>query len=156
MTDTFTTSSEGETMDLAAQFASSLQPRDIVTLHGPLGAGKTCFVRGLARGLGMNPALVSSPTFIICQEYERDDHLRLAHIDAYRLAGPDDLEAIGWEELVGAADTISAIEWPERIAGALTHASCIAVTIKPTGQHERVISIDPRPSFAEKLFRYRQ
>ena len=137
---TRTTTSEAETMEVAAELAARLQPGDIIALRGPLGAGKTCFVRGLARGLGLNPASVSSPTFIICQEYERADLLRLAHVDAYRLAGPDDLDSIGWEELLESSNTILAIEWPERIARAIPTESRIDVTFKHTGKHEREIT----------------
>lgn len=130
---------------MAAALASQLQPGDIVALHGPLGAGKTCFVRGLARGLGLNPKAVSSPTFVICQEYERDHRVRLAHIDAYRLAGPDDLDSIGWDELLESPNTIIAIEWPERVERAIPIHTRIDVTIRHAGEHEREITIiDPR------------
>src|SRR4029079_6167387 len=95
-----TTTSESQTLDLASQLAANLHSGDVVTLEGPLGAGKTCFVRGLARGLGLDPSSGASPTFISCREYSNGSALRLAHIDAYRLRGPDDLDAIGWDELL--------------------------------------------------------
>ena len=61
-----------QTMQIARDLAVNLRPGDLVALEGPLGSGKTCFVRGLAAGLGLNPSAVSSPTFVICQEYQRD------------------------------------------------------------------------------------
>src|SRR5688572_12984790 len=127
----FQSSSEQQTIDLAAALAQRLIPGDIIALEGPLGSGKTCFVRGLARGLGIDPTQVSSPTFIIVHEYEA----RLYHLDAYRLQGgtPEELESIGWTELLHAAagrndenggaggtgGAVIAIEWPSRIGLAL-------------------------------------
>ncbi len=127
----FQSTSEQQTLDLAAALAQRLIPGDIIGLEGPLGSGKTCFVRGLARGLGIDPAQVSSPTFVIVHEYEA----RLYHLDAYRLQGgtPEELESIGWTELLLAAarrdgesggaakagGAVIAIEWPSRIGLAL-------------------------------------
>lgn len=99
---------------------------DIVALQGELGAGKTQFVRGLAKGMGLNPRQVSSPTFVMAQEYElaenRDcPHYLLVHIDAYRINNDEDLASIGWhghgEELREGA--VVAVEWASLIAPAL-------------------------------------
>jgi tRNA threonylcarbamoyladenosine biosynthesis protein TsaE len=113
------TKSEQETLDFAMTFAKSLSSFAIIALEGELGAGKTCFVRGLCEGLGGDPRQVNSPTFTIMQEYEVGKGRRLVHIDAYRLSDEDELESIGWEELICEKNTIIAIEWASRIASAL-------------------------------------
>ena len=113
------TKSEEETHLLAANFATSISAPAIIALEGELGAGKTCFVRGLCEGLGGDPRQVSSPTFVIMQEYNVEGNQRLVHIDAYRLLGEDDLETIGWEELLEDNKAIIAIEWPSRIQNAI-------------------------------------
>ena len=107
------TEDERGTEALAEQLAATLHPGDVVLLSGPLGAGKTAFVRGLAGGLGLSAADVSSPTFTLIHEY-RGGRLTLFHVDLYRLtdASADDL---GLQEL-GVDDGVLAIEWPERLA----------------------------------------
>lgn len=114
--------SADETMGIAAELAATLRGGAFIALHGDLGAGKTCFVRGLARGLGIDPRAVSSPTFVIMHEYESaatDEPRVLIHVDAYRLNGVVELEGIGWEELLDRRDAVIALEWPERIGDAL-------------------------------------
>lgn len=116
---TLKSTSPEETMQIAARLAVALQPGDVLALSGPLGAGKTCFVRGLAAGLGIDPRRVSSPTFVLVQEYEtqRAGPVRtLIHVDAYRMAGGDeDLATVGWDEMINAPDAVLAIEWPDRL-----------------------------------------
>jgi tRNA threonylcarbamoyladenosine biosynthesis protein TsaE len=115
-----------ETMALGAAVAGLVRPGDTVALIGELGAGKTQFVRGLAEGLGIEPQRVSSPTFVFLQEYDRADSdadaLVVAHVDAYRLSGTDDLASIGWEgdgeELRRGA--VLVVEWADRIEAALS------------------------------------
>ncbi len=114
-----TTNNEQETHDFAVSFAKTLSSGAIILLEGELGAGKTCFTRGLCEGLGGNPREVNSPTFIIMQEYAISDDRRLVHIDAYRLSGEEELESIGWNELLEDRNTIIAIEWPSRIQNAI-------------------------------------
>jgi tRNA threonylcarbamoyladenosine biosynthesis protein TsaE len=106
------THSEDETIAFARDFARGLNAGDVVLLSGNLGAGKTAFVRGLAQGLGIDPADVSSPTFTLVHEY-RGGRLALYHADLYRVerAATEDL---GLEEL-GVADGVLAIEWPDRL-----------------------------------------
>ncbi len=113
------TSSPAETMEFAAKLASELKGQDILLLEGDLGAGKTCFVRGLCQGLGGDSNQVNSPTFVIMQEYPIKKNMRLVHIDAYRLSGPEELETIGWDELLKDKDAIIAIEWASNIAAAI-------------------------------------
>ena len=110
---------EQETLDAAINFAKQLTPPAVILLEGELGAGKTCFVRGMCEGLGGDPRQVSSPTFSIMQEYEVVSAGRLVHIDAYRLSGEDELATIGWDELLEDKNVVIAIEWPSRIKNAL-------------------------------------
>ena len=91
--------SVAETESIAAELSRTLRGGECVALRGDLGAGKTQFVRGLVRGLGGNPRAVSSPTFVLLNVYEAG-RLPVYHLDAYRVAGPDDFEAIGFSELL--------------------------------------------------------
>ena len=134
------TKSEQETIDLAIEFASTLLANDVILLDGELGAGKTCFVRGLCEGLGGDPTQVNSPTFVIMQEYEVDGGIRLVHIDAYRLSGTEELDTIGWDELLSDPLTIIAIEWPSKITDALPEHA-ITVSIEHLKEHERSLTI---------------
>ena len=105
------TGSEEETSRVGESFAADLKAGDVVFLYGPLGAGKTAFVRGLARGLGASGDDVSSPTFTLIQEYQ-GARATLYHVDLYRLE-PKEIPDLGLEELL-AGDGIVAIEWAER------------------------------------------
>jgi tRNA threonylcarbamoyladenosine biosynthesis protein TsaE len=104
------TNSELETEAAWARLAGSLHAGDVVLLYGDLGAGKTAFTRGLARGLGIDPADVSSPTFTLIQEYH--GRLTLYHVDLYRL-DEREVDDLGLEELV-LGDGVVVIEWAER------------------------------------------
>jgi tRNA threonylcarbamoyladenosine biosynthesis protein TsaE len=108
--DTITTSSEEETSAVGERLGSRLRAGDVVLLYGNLGAGKTAFVRGLARGLGAPAEEVSSPTFTLVQEYA--GRLPLFHVDLYRLE-PAEVDDLGLEDLI-TGDGIVAIEWGER------------------------------------------
>ena len=120
------TRSQDETERFAEALAAARRPGDVLLLSGPLGAGKTAFVRGLARGLGIDPDEVSSPTFTLIHEY-RGGRLRLFHVDLYRLgtAGAEDL---GLDEL-GVDDGVLAIEWPDRLGHAFRGAIEVEIAV---------------------------
>jgi tRNA threonylcarbamoyladenosine biosynthesis protein TsaE len=105
------TRSESETEEIAAELAGELKPGDVVALYGPLGAGKTSFVRGLAAGLHCVQA-VRSPTFSLINEYSGP--LPLYHFDFYRLDGAAEIDDLGWTDYLE-SDGVLAIEWPEKV-----------------------------------------
>jgi len=104
-----------QTAKIAAEFAKTLQPGDVVTLNGDLGVGKTAFVQGLAKALGITD-YISSPTFTIVNCYEAETPLY--HFDVYRIADPEEMYEIGYEEYIN-GDGICIIEWAELIADIL-------------------------------------
>jgi tRNA threonylcarbamoyladenosine biosynthesis protein TsaE len=101
-----------ETTRLGKKLGGLLAPGSVVALSGGLGAGKTCFTKGIALALGISDE-ITSPTYTIVCEYEGAVPLR--HIDAYRLSGEADFELMGGEELI-AEDRVVVVEWPEKIA----------------------------------------
>ncbi len=109
--------SEAETEALGRRLAARLVGGELIALHGELGAGKTVFARGLARGLGITE-VVTSPSFTLVQEY-RGPALRLYHVDLYRLNGAADALAFGLDELIADDQAVTVVEWPERLAGLL-------------------------------------
>jgi tRNA threonylcarbamoyladenosine biosynthesis protein TsaE len=128
------TRSEAETIAAGRELGGALRAGDVVLLTGPLGAGKTAFVRGLAAGLGCNPDEVSSPTFTLIQEYPGP--LVLQHVDLYRLSPPE-ADDLGLDELSERA--VMAVEWPDRWRGAPTTAT--HVTIAMAGEAARRITV---------------
>ena len=141
---TFHTTSVDQTQTLARLLSTRLRPNDTLALHGDLGAGKTAFVRGLVAGLGGNPRSVSSPTFVLLNVYDRPPiRLSVYHLDAYRVAGPSDFDAIGFPELLTQGGVV-VVEWPQRIADLLPPQT-IHVRLTPTGPTTRRIQIDPPP-----------
>jgi tRNA threonylcarbamoyladenosine biosynthesis protein TsaE len=150
----FRSDSSEQTRRLAAALGRNLRPGDLVALEGELGAGKTCFVRGLAEGLGLDPAQVSSPTFVIAHEYEPskagEGAATLIHVDAYRLPTGDDLETIGWSEIIERGEAIIALEWPARVADALPRDR-IDVRLEHAGDHARAITITAAPAMSDRL-----
>ena len=134
---TFYTKNESETEDLGGRLARQLPDGAVVAMYGELGAGKTAFVRGMARGMGLN-CRVTSPTFTIVNEYlgERE----LIHFDMYRLSGADELFDIGWEDYL-ARGAVCAVEWSENVEGAF-FGDEIRVTIEKLSDTERKITIE--------------
>ena len=132
------THSESETEDAGALFAATLHDGDVLLLHGDLGAGKTAFVRGLARGLGAAPEGVSSPTFTIVQSY-RGASLTLVHADLYRLS-PEEVDDVALDDLLAPA-TVMAVEWAERWTSAPRGA--IEVRLEHAGDTDRRLVVVP-------------
>ncbi len=110
-------------------------------LDGPLGAGKTTLIRSLAGALGIDEAMVSSPTYVVVNEYPNEAGPGVVHADAYRLAGSDDLDALGWDQLTSGG-SIVLVEWGERIADA--HPEAVRIVIEPTGETSRRLTL-PAP-----------
>ena len=133
---TFFSNSEAETEAAGASLARTLPDGAVVALYGDLGAGKTAFVRGMARGMGIE-ARVSSPTFTIVNEYL--GARELYHFDMYRLASSDELFDIGWEDYL-ARGGVCAVEWSENVADAF-EGDEITVRIEKTGENGRTIII---------------
>jgi tRNA threonylcarbamoyladenosine biosynthesis protein TsaE len=128
------TRSEDETIAAGRSLGRSLGPGTLVLISGPLGAGKTAFVRGMAEGLGCDLEGVSSPTFTIIQEYAGP--VPLEHVDLYRLT-PAEVDDLGLDDLLVGA--VMAIEWPERWVSAPSGARVVRIT--PTGEDTREIEI---------------
>jgi tRNA threonylcarbamoyladenosine biosynthesis protein TsaE len=120
-----------ETRRLGETLARHLQPGDVVLLSGELGAGKTVFVQGLARGLGYDGP-VSSKSFVLLGEYAGRD--KLYHADLYRLEDPEQVEELALDEI--SADGLLAIEWPERGEWALPEEDLL-VRFEVTGETTR-------------------
>ena len=139
MTTTHASRSEADTMRIARDLAAALeQAPAAVLLYGDLGAGKTAFVRGLVEGAGGRPDEVSSPTFVLMQEYP--GRRLVHHVDLYRLGGEDvaDLEPLLDEMLAG--DAIVAIEWADRLRS--LPETAVRVRITDRGGDDREITVD--------------
>lgn len=143
MTEAIHTSGEEETAAAGERLAAGLSGGNVVLLYGELGAGKTAFVRGLARGLGAQPDDVSSPTFTLVQEYH--GRVTLYHVDLYRLE-PVEVEDLGLDELV-LGDGIVAIEWAERWTGRPEGEGVYEVTLTDDGEDRRTVTI-ARPALS--------
>ena len=129
-----------QTQRLGARLGRLLQPGDVLLLEGALGAGKTVFAQGVARGLGIEEP-VTSPTFTLIREYE--GALPLYHVDLYRLAGEADAAAIGLEDYLY-GDGVTLIEWPERAQGIVPAAHLRVAIHAPAGaENERAIALIP-------------
>ena len=133
----FITNSPEETEKIGEKLAKALPAGTILAYRGDLGAGKTAFTRGLARGLGANEP-VTSPTYTIVNEY-LSGRLPLFHFDMYRLRSADDLFDIGWEDYLD-RNGICAVEWSENVAEAMEDA--VFITIQKTGENSRRIIVE--------------
>jgi len=141
-TKRFESRSAEETAEIAQHFGKSAAPGDIFCLSGNLGAGKTVFARGFAKGLGYEGA-VTSPTFTIMNEYT-GIRLPLYHFDLYRLEDATDLESIGYEDYFF-ADGVSLVEWPERAEEVFNSKNIYRVQIKTDlsqGEEFREITVE--------------
>ena len=131
------TYSEMETEKVGEKLAHTLSPGTGIAFTGDLGAGKTAFTRGLARGLGI-PGRVTSPTFTIVNEYE-GGRLPLFHFDMYRLSSSEELFDIGWEDYLRRGG-VCAVEWSERVHDALEGAITVNIS-RGDGEYDRIITI---------------
>lgn len=117
-TTTIITNSFEETQKLGFDFAKKVGDVSVLALHGDLGSGKTTFIQGLAKGLGINKKIIS-PTFIIMRSYELpaiiSNKSHFYHIDLYRIRNEDDIKELGLLELINDPGNLIAIEWPEKI-----------------------------------------
>lgn len=139
------TNSARETEAFAAEFAAYLRPGDLVLFTGGLGAGKTCFVRGVAAGLGFHGE-VTSPTFAIQHIYDGEE-IPLHHYDLYRIEGYEQLYATGFfDSLDGSAAVL--VEWSENADGCFPRGA-IRVDIRPDGENRRIITVTGDERFAD-------
>lgn len=133
----FYTTSPEETEQMGQRLGRIITPGTVIAYEGDLGAGKTAFTRGLARGLGANDR-VTSPTYTIVNEY-LGGRMPLFHFDMYRLGSSDELFDIGWEDYL-ARNGVCAVEWSERVQDALEDP--LTVRIEKTGENTRKITIE--------------
>lgn len=134
----FLTHSPEETERLGEALALRLRPGDVVAYRGDLGAGKTAFTRGLAKGLGVREP-VTSPTYTIVNEYT-SGKMPLFHFDMYRLHSADDLFDIGWEDFLRRGG-ICAVEWSETIREALDEETIYVDIRRGQGEQERILTL---------------
>ena len=140
----YMTNAPEETEALGEKLGKLLRPGTVLAYLGDLGAGKTAFTRGLARGLGCRET-VTSPTYTIVNEY-LGGRLPLFHFDMYRLTSSDDLWDIGWEEDLD-RQGVCAVEWSENVPEAMTGA--LTVRIEKLGDTVRRITIDGGAEYAD-------
>ena len=141
---TYETNSPEETERVGEALGSIVRPGTVIAYRGGLGAGKTAFTRGLARGLGYTD-IVTSPTYTIVNEY-LGGRLPLFHFDMYRLSSSDDLWDIGWEDYLDRRG-VCCVEWSENVADALEDP--ITVTIDKLGENSRRITLEGGSEFAD-------
>ena len=135
----FVSGSAEQTRRTGAVIGKRLRAGDVVALCGPLGAGKTELVKGIAAGLDVpENQRVASPTFVLVREYA--GRLTLFHIDAYRLSGASDLADLGFDEMCSAPDAAVAIEWADRVPEALP-GEALRVDLEHDGDDRRLIHV---------------
>lgn len=137
-----TTKNEKETLELGKRIGDGLQEGAVIALRGELGAGKTVFARGVARGLGIKDD-ITSPTFVIMKLYKTNhDHIKeLCHIDTYRVSGSEDLENIGALDHIKSSGCATIIEWFDKTPEIIPKEA-IRVSIEHAGGDERNIKLD--------------
>ena len=140
----YITNAPEETEKIGAALGKIIKPGTVLAYRGDLGAGKTAFTRGLAKGLGCSD-MVTSPTYTIVNEY-LSGRLPLFHFDMYRLASSDDLWDIGWEDYLERGGVFAG-EWSENVADAMENA--IWVTIEKCGEDSRRITIEGGEELAD-------
>jgi tRNA threonylcarbamoyladenosine biosynthesis protein TsaE len=134
------------TAALGRQLAGLLRPGDVVALDGELGSGKTTLVRAILVGLGRDAGVVSSPTFVVMNEYPGEPPV--VHADAYRLAGDDELGTIGWERALDGS-AIVLVEWADRIRPSLP-PTLAGIRLEHTGSDSRRATISIPPAWLDR------
>ena len=143
LTGRFTSDSPDETFNFGHQLGSRLQGGEILLLSGPLGAGKTIFVKGIASALGIDEGDVTSPSFTLVNPYK--GRLRLYHLDLYRLdEGASSAHAVDLEDLLADEQSVIVIEWAERMGGYPLPDNVWQIEIAGDGDQPRAISIQPQ------------
>lgn len=152
MSYTFASSSPRETEALAGRLAAALPGGLLILLSGELGAGKTCFVRGLARGLNVPPNVaITSPTYVL-QHIYRGGRLTVYHIDAYRLqGGADEFEASGLQECLADAQGVVCMEWPEKVPGDPLNSERLEISIDHVDLEKRAFTFQAHGNKAAQL-----
>ena len=140
----YITNSPCETEAIGAALGNIIKPGTVIAYRGDLGAGKTAFTRGLARGLGCTE-IVTSPTYTIVNEY-LGGRIPLFHFDMYRLRSSDDLFDIGWEDYLDRGG-VCAVEWSENVDDAMEDA--IYITIEKLGEDSRRITLEGGSALAD-------
>jgi len=131
---------EAACMNLASQISQYLQTEDVLSLNGPLGSGKTTFVRALVVALNGEVTQVHSPTYTIMHNYDAD--IPVIHVDAYRIQGPGALDALGFSELI--SGSIACVEWASLLNDTITD-DCHSwnLNFEHLNEHERLVTIEP-------------
>ena len=140
----YITNSPAETEAIGAALGNIIQPGTVIAYRGDLGAGKTAFTRGLAKGLGCSE-IVTSPSYTIVNEY-LGGRIPLFHFDMYRLRSSDDLFDIGWEDYLDRGG-VCAVEWSENVEDAMEDA--LVITIEKLGEDTRRITLEGGVSLAD-------
>jgi len=146
----FVSHSPEQTRRLGVRLGELLKPGDLILLDGDLGAGKTTFAQGVARGWGsLDP--VTSPTFVLINEYRRADEARLFHFDAFRLESPEDAVALGLQEMMEDGGPVM-IEWPDRVQSMLPSQG-LWVRLRWVDDSRRALQLEARGARSEALLR---
>jgi len=139
------TNSPHQTMELGRKIGAQLTGGEVIGICGPLGAGKTHLIKGIAAGAGAGDAnQVNSPTFVIVNEYK--GRLDVYHIDAYRLDSVEEFERIGFDDFCY-PDSVVVIEWADRVETALAGIDCICIELMHLSKDERQIQVGNLPEY---------
>ena len=140
-------SSPEETRAFGILLGRIVEPGDVITLQGDLGAGKTALTQAIALGLGVDPRIyVTSPTFSLLHEYR--GRMPLYHMDLYRLTGEDEIESLGFTEYFY-SDGVTVVEWPERL-GSLMPEQRLNIALTISGRDSRTADLTPVKGFWQK------
>ena len=143
-----TSSRVEDTLAIGSRLGTAAQPNDVIALTGPLGAGKTQLAKGIAAGLQVNDTrVVNSPTFVLVNEYA--GRLHMYHVDAYRLAGPVELAALGFEDMCVTGGLV-VVEWADKIQDLLP-ADSLSIELTAAGENSRQLRLTPGGPHSKQL-----